>query len=72
VDAWRLLREALCRSQAGATDWEIRSVNGAPGLIGTRDGEVVEVVTFAGVPCAMTDVWIIGNSDKLRHWNSGR
>jgi hypothetical protein len=69
VEGWRLLRDAVRRSQADSTDWEIGSVNGAPGLIGTRDGEVVEVITFAGSTCAMTNVWIVCNADKLRQWN---
>jgi hypothetical protein len=69
VGAWRLLRDAVRRSQVDSTDWEIGSVNGAPALIGTRDREVVEVITFAGSLCALTDVWIVCNADKLRHWN---
>jgi len=68
VAAWQLLGDAVGRSDALATTWEICSVNGGPGLVGRREGHVIEVVLIDGALGAVTDVWIVCNPDKLRHW----
>jgi RNA polymerase sigma-70 factor (ECF subfamily) len=66
--AWSVLFRALRIGSVSALSWEAHSVNGAPGLVGRRSGRVVAVVAVSGVVGAVTDVWIVENPEKLRHW----
>ena len=52
---------------AGVTILE-RSVNGQPGLVGVRDGEVETVMAFAFAGGRITHLWAIRNPEKLRAW----
>ncbi|CCQ16671.1 RNA polymerase sigma-70 factor, ECF subfamily [Rhodococcus sp. AW25M09] len=49
-------------------DWSIESVNGLSGIVIRREGLVFAVIGFATTEGAVTDVWIVLNPDKLRHW----
>lgn len=66
---WPFLLRSLGFADASPTTWVRRSANGGPALVGSREGKVVAVVVLAGVVGAATDVWIVANPDKLRHWN---
>lgn len=66
--AWSILFRALRIGSVSPLSWEAHSVNGSPGLVGRRCGRVVVVVVVAGVVGAVTDVWIVENPEKLRHW----
>jgi RNA polymerase sigma-70 factor (ECF subfamily) len=54
---------------AGVTILE-RSVNGQPGLVGVRDGEVETVMAFAFAGGRIKHLWAIRNPEKLRPWVS--
>ena len=69
---WFLLFCALGLGSPSPLSWESRSVNGAPGLVGRRSGHVVTIVVLSGTVGEITDVWIVANRDKLRHWNPER
>lgn len=45
------------------------SVNGLPGLLLVRGDTVVGVVTADVRDRRLTNVWVVCNPDKLRHWN---
>lgn len=45
------------------------SVNGAPGLVLTRDRAVVGVITAQTRARRIAALWVVCNPDKLRHWN---
>ncbi|MER7695779.1 RNA polymerase sigma factor SigJ [Streptomyces sp. NPDC096095] len=47
-----------------------RSVNGAPGLVGRRDGVVVTVASFDFVEGRVSRIWVVRNPEKLRTWAS--
>lgn len=67
---WRLLSDILTVTDERPLNWELGSVNGAPGLVGRHDGEVVAVLVIDGAPGAVSDVWIVCDPAKLRHWNA--
>jgi hypothetical protein len=69
---WCLLYRALGLGSPSPLSWESRAVNGAPGLVGRRSGRVVTIVVLSGSVGEITDVWIVANREKLRHWNPGR
>lgn len=46
-----------------------REVNGESGLVLTRDGQVAAVVCVSVDRRRITDLWVVLNPDKLRHWN---
>ena len=58
-------------SDAVALSWELRSVNGGPGLVGSRSGRVVVVAVLTGSVGEVTDIWIVANPEKLRRWRAG-
>lgn len=66
---WCLLSRTLGLGRPSPVRWESCSVNGAPGLVGRREGRVVTVVVLSGRAGEITDVWIVANPEKLRHWN---
>ncbi|MFJ3490605.1 sigma-70 family RNA polymerase sigma factor family protein [Leifsonia aquatica] len=66
--AWSILFRALRIGGVSPLNWEVHSVNGAPGLVGRRCGRVLAVVALSGVVGAVTDVWIVENPGKLRNW----
>lgn len=45
------------------------SVNGVPGITLVRHSEVVAVVTADARAGRLTEVWVVCNPTKLRHWN---
>jgi hypothetical protein len=69
---WCLLYRALGLGSPSPLSWESRAVNGGPGLVGRRSGRVVTIVVLSGSVGEITDVWIVANREKLRHWNPGR
>ena len=69
---WCLLYRALGLGSPSPLSWESRAVNGAPGLVGRTSGRVVRIVVLSGTVGEITDVWIVANREKLRHWNPGR
>lgn len=48
---------------------EERDVNGEPGLVVARGGEVVGIVALGTGSGRIHDVWIVMNPDKLEAWN---
>ncbi|KQR51307.1 hypothetical protein ASF88_19275 [Leifsonia sp. Leaf336] len=58
-------------ADAAALSWELRSVNGAPGVVGSRSGRVIVVAVLSGIVGDVTDIWIVANPDKLRRWRAG-
>lgn len=69
---WCLLYRALGLGSPSPLSWESRSVNGERGLVGLRSGRVIAVLLLSGAFGDITDVWIVTNPEKLRHWNAGR
>ncbi|WP_295123301.1 hypothetical protein [uncultured Leifsonia sp.] len=61
----------VSRVVAAALRWELRSVNGGPGLVGSRSGRVVVVAVLVGAVGDATELWVVANPDKLRSWSSG-
>lgn len=45
-------------------------MNGVPGLVGRRGGRAVAVIVMDGVPGAVTEVWVMCDPGKLRHWDA--
>lgn len=45
------------------------SINGAPGLILTRDDSVVGAITGEMRSGMLSSLWVVCNPEKLRHWN---
>ncbi|MFE3876524.1 RNA polymerase sigma factor SigJ [Kitasatospora sp. NPDC059146] len=43
-------------------------VNGAPGLVGPRDGVVLTVAAFDVADGRVTGIWVVRNPEKLRPW----
>jgi RNA polymerase sigma-70 factor (ECF subfamily) len=64
--ALTLLRVAL--GAPAAVRLDVRPVNGAPGLLATRDGVVVAVVALEGDADGIAHVWAVTNPAKLRGW----
>ena len=58
-------------ADTAAPSWELRSVNGGPGLVGSRSGRVVVVAVLSGIVGDVTDIWIVANPEKLRRWRAG-
>ncbi len=58
-------------ADTAALSWELRSVNGGPGLVGSRSGRVVVVAVLTGIVGDVTDIWIVANPEKLRRWRAG-
>ena len=56
----------------GADSGELteHNVNGQPGLVLRQEGEVVGIICVDVVGDRISDVWVVLNPDKLRHWNS--
>jgi RNA polymerase sigma factor (sigma-70 family) len=48
-----------------------RTVNGQPGLVAQRDGVTAAVLAFDIAGDRITDMWVILNPEKLRHWTTG-
>ena len=69
ADTWRLLGDVLDWSLERSLNWELGSVNGASGLVGLQDGEVAAVIVIDGAVGAVSDIWIVADRAKLRHWN---
>jgi RNA polymerase sigma-70 factor (ECF subfamily) len=55
---------------AGSGELTEHNVNGQPGLVLRQQGEVVGVICVDVVGDRISDVWVVLNPDKLRHWNS--
>jgi RNA polymerase sigma factor (sigma-70 family) len=47
-----------------------RTVNGQPGLVAQRDGDVAAVAAFDAAADRVTRIWVVRNPDKLRHWTA--
>lgn len=45
------------------------SINGVPGLTLVREGRVVAALTAEMRSRLLSNVWVVCNPDKLRHWN---
>ncbi|MEV6923019.1 RNA polymerase sigma factor SigJ [Dactylosporangium sp. NPDC051485] len=45
-----------------------RTVNGQPGLVAERDGEIVAVIAFAVSHGRINRLWAVRNPEKLRAW----
>ncbi|WP_027496913.1 RNA polymerase sigma factor SigJ [Rhodococcus sp. JG-3] len=50
-------------------DRSIESVNGLTGVVLRRQGVVTGVIGFRTDSAVVTDVWIVLNPEKLRHWS---
>lgn len=61
------LRRAL--GDPSSLRFEVRSVNGGPGLVASRSGVTVAVIVLAGRAGAVEDVWVVSNPDKLDGWS---
>ncbi len=48
-----------------------RTVNGQPGLVAERGGDVVAVLAFDVAGDRITRIWAVRNPEKLRRWTSG-
>ncbi|MEV0788415.1 hypothetical protein [Kribbella sp. NPDC050459] len=63
---------ALLRPDLALT---VEAVNGQPGVVlrdtGRPAGPVVAVLSLRVTGAKVTDVWIVLNPDKLRHWRTG-
>ncbi|MEV0623999.1 hypothetical protein AB0I81_62540 [Nonomuraea sp. NPDC050404] len=46
----------------------MRSVNGVPGLVAERAGEVTAVASFEIADDRVTRIWVVRNPEKLRPW----
>ncbi len=60
---------ALIAFMTARTTTATVSINGAPGLVLTRDGAVVAAVIGELRADLLSSVWVVCNPDKLRHWN---
>ena len=45
-----------------------RTVNGQPGLVAQRDGQVLTVFAFAIAGGRIKHIWAVRNPAKLRRW----
>jgi RNA polymerase sigma-70 factor (ECF subfamily) len=57
---------------AGFTDPQpsAAEVNGAPGIVLRSGGRVAAVLAVHPRRGRITDLWVVANPDKLRHWDS--
>ncbi|WP_415974669.1 RNA polymerase sigma factor SigJ [Rhodococcus sp. 077-4] len=62
----RFIRGVAEKSRA--LEWSIESVNGLSGIVARSNRVVVGVMGFATSNGSVSDVWIVLNPDKLRHW----
>lgn len=62
---------ALAALVASETSVGAASINGAPGVVLSRDGIVVAAVTTEVRAGLLSTVWVVRNPEKLRHWNGG-
>jgi RNA polymerase sigma-70 factor (ECF subfamily) len=51
------------------TDVEEHNVNGQSALVLRREGRVMGIVSVNVHADLVTDLWLVLNPDKLRHWN---
>ncbi|WP_133192778.1 MULTISPECIES: siderophore-interacting protein [unclassified Microbacterium] len=51
-------------------DLAVVGINGAPGIVARRDGEVVATVSAVARRGLIVTLWSVRNPDKLRHWDS--
>ncbi|MGO4592248.1 hypothetical protein AB4Z18_00365 [Leifsonia sp. 2TAF2] len=65
--ALTLLRRAL--GDPSSLRFEVRSVNGGPGLVASRSRVTVAVIVLAGRPGAVDQLWVVSNPDKLDGWS---
>ena len=49
-------------------DWSIEPVNGLSGIVIRRSNQVVGVIGLGTADDVVSDIWIVLNPDKLRHW----
>lgn len=47
------------------------SINGVEGLVLMRDGAVVAAITAEIRSRLLSNVWVVCNPEKLKHWNRG-
>ena len=66
LDVARRMRQVLEQLPAELSE---REVNGQSGLVLKREGQVSAVVCVDVRRHRITDVWVVLNPDKLRHWN---
>lgn len=59
---------ALMTAETSATT---ASINGLPGVVLLRGGAVVAALTAESRSRLLSNVWVVCNPDKLRHWNRG-
>lgn len=59
---------ALCAAETSIT---ISGVNGMTGVIVSREGQVVAAVVAQVRVDLLSQVWVVCNPEKLRHWNRG-
>lgn len=64
--ALTLLRVAL--GSPATLRLQLRSVNGRPGLLATRDGRLLAVIVVDGRAAAVDHVWVVTNPEKLATW----
>ncbi|MEV8213287.1 hypothetical protein [Leifsonia sp. NPDC077715] len=65
--ALTLLRVALGAPRG--LRFDVRSVNGRPGLLATRGGRPVAVLAFDGAIDGIEHIWVVTNPTKLEHWS---
>jgi hypothetical protein len=63
----RLLITLLCDRPGAAVT--VESVNGRDGLALRQDGTVLAVVAVSATAGRITNLWIVVNPAKLRHWH---
>ena len=64
--ALTLLRVAL--GAPATLRLQVRSVNGRPGLLASRDDRLVAVMALEGRAAAVGHVWVVTNPEKLASW----
>ncbi|WP_206488345.1 RNA polymerase sigma factor SigJ [Rhodococcus sp. KRD162] len=55
-------------AKATDLDWSIEPVNGLSGIVIRRSNQVVGVIGLGTADDVVSDIWIVLNPDKLRHW----
>ena len=63
----RRICDVLQRQPAEISEAEI---NGLPGLVFRRGGAVDAVISVKVRRGRVTDIWVVLNPEKLRHWNA--
>jgi hypothetical protein len=54
--------------QGDGLQWEVRAVNGAPGLVARARGIPLAVVVIDGPRGRVRDVWVVADPAKLTGW----